>query len=49
MVLIDVGRDEPALVLLAYGVRHQPPGAHAENVYRRAHQRLHPEGRGPMS
>lgn len=43
MVLIDVGKDEPALVLLAYGVRHQPPGAHAETVYRRAHQRLHPE------
>jgi hypothetical protein len=41
MVFIDVGRVAPALVLIAYGVRHQPQGAHAENVYQRAHQRLH--------
>jgi hypothetical protein len=45
MVFIDVGRTEPALVLLAYGVRHQPRGAHADTVYRRAHQRLHPTRR----
>ncbi len=45
MVFIDVGDDEPALVLIAYGVRHQPSGAHAESVYRRAHQRLHPKTR----
>lgn len=43
MVFIDVGRDGPALVLLAYGVRHPPAGAHAESVYRRAHHRLHPK------
>lgn len=41
MVFIDVGKEEPALVLLAFGVRHQPQGAHAESVYRRAHERLH--------
>jgi hypothetical protein len=45
MVFIDVGQEEPALVLLAYGVRHQPSGAHAETVYRRADRRLHPEKR----
>jgi hypothetical protein len=42
MVFIDVGRADPALVLLAYGVRHQPSSAHADTVYRRAHLRLHP-------
>lgn len=41
MVLIDVGTTEPALVLLAFGPRHQPPGARADTVYRRAHRRLH--------
>lgn len=42
MVFIDVGDTEPAPVLLAYGVRHQPDGSHAEEVYDRAHRRLHP-------
>jgi len=42
MVFIDVGRNEPALVLLAYGVRHPPEEAHAESLYWRAHRRLHP-------
>jgi len=42
MVLIDVGENEPALVLLAYGVRHLPEESHSESVYRRAHRRLHP-------
>lgn len=30
MVFIDVGHNEPALVLLAYGVRHPPEESHAE-------------------
>lgn len=43
MVFVDVGREQPELVMLAYGARHQPPQAHADSVYRRAHRRLHPD------
>lgn len=45
MVFIDVGEEKPALLLLAFGVRHQPEGAHADSVYMRAHRRLHPKGK----
>jgi hypothetical protein len=29
------------LLYLAFGVRHQPPGSRAPNVYEIAHRRLH--------
>jgi hypothetical protein len=42
MVFIDVGRAQPALVLLAFGVRHPPEGSRQPTVYQLADRRLHP-------
>jgi hypothetical protein len=42
MVFIDVGREKPALVLIAYGVRHPPTGARRPTVHQLADRRLHP-------
>jgi hypothetical protein len=37
---IDREGDEPALLFLAFGVRHHPKGSHALNVYEVADRRL---------
>jgi hypothetical protein len=42
MVLIDVGREQPTLVLLAFGVRHPPQASRQASVYQLADRRLHP-------
>ncbi len=42
IVFVDVGREEPALVLIAYGVRHPPVGSRQPTVYQLADRRLHP-------
>lgn len=38
---IDREVNKPALVFLAFGVRHHPAGSHTPTVYQIAHQRLH--------
>ncbi len=38
---IDRKADKPALVFLAFGVRHHPKGSHTLTVYQIAHRRLH--------
>jgi hypothetical protein len=42
MVFFDVGKDEPALVLLAFGVRHPPKESRQPSLYQLADRRLHP-------
>ncbi len=37
---IDSEAHKPALLFLAFGVRHHPSGSHAPTVYEIAHQRL---------
>ncbi len=38
---IDRKADKPALVFLAFGMRHHPKGSHTLTVYQIAHRRLH--------
>lgn len=42
MVFVDVGRERPGLLLLAFGVRHPPEGSRQATVYELADRRLHP-------
>ena len=47
MVLtIDRKADKPALLFLAFGVRHHPKGSHAPTVYETANRRLSSEDDG---
>ncbi|MGA9284665.1 MAG: hypothetical protein WBV85_04420 [Solirubrobacteraceae bacterium] len=38
---VDGEANKPALLFLAFGVRHHPPSSHALTVYEIAHSRLH--------
>jgi hypothetical protein len=42
MVFIDVGKHDPALLMLAFGVRHPPEASRQPSVYQIADRRLHP-------
>ena len=47
MVFIDVGEHSPALLMLAFGVRHPPEGSRQLSVYQLADRRLHPRSATP--